>query len=212
MRVVKWGLGAIGLAVTAGVIAFGVASFAGSAQAEEDPEKDGSRYQELLAQQLGISVEQLQTAQRAARDQLLDAAVAEGRLTAEQAEKLKSLPVGAGLRIRHRIGHAIRGAITAAAEFLGLTTDEVRQGLEDGKSLADLATEQGKDVEGLKNAIKTDIETDIDAAVQSGKITQERADRLKQNLEERLDNIVSHEGLPGRGHRFRFGPGPANTP
>lgn len=205
MRVVKWGLAALALAVGAGVIAFAVAGSSGTARAEEDT--DVSRYQELLAQQLGISVDQLKAAQKAARDQLIDEAVAAGRITPEQAERLKALEPGEfrGLRkLGHRVAHALANILDAAANALGLTTEEVRQGLADGKSIADLAGEQGKSVDAVKSAMLSELESEIDQAVADGKITAEQGANLKQKLNDRIDDIVNHRG----GHKFRLRGGP----
>lgn len=46
--------------------------------------------------------------------------------------------------------HALNAA---AANYLGMGRRELRTALESGKSLADLATERGKDVEGLRKAM-----------------------------------------------------------
>ncbi len=210
MRVVKWALGAVALAVTAAVIAFGVASLTDSAQAEEEPNKPAvSRYEELLAQKLGISVDQLRAAQKAARDQMIDEAVAAGKITAEQAEKLKSLPLGAHPRLRgigRGVVHAIKDVLGAAAEVLGISRDDVIQNLRNGQSLADMATAKGLSTDQLKAGITQRVTADIQQAVADGKITQEQADRLKEALSNNIDRIINHEGgLPRGGHlRFRF--------
>jgi hypothetical protein len=87
MRVVRWGLGALGVAVAAGVLAFG---FLGFGTASADPGPGRTNEQTTLAAKLNISLTQLQAAEKAARDQLIDDAVTAGKLTADQAAKLKS--------------------------------------------------------------------------------------------------------------------------
>jgi len=209
LKVVKWGLSGLALAVGAGVIAFGVASFTGSARAQEETEKaaQADRYEELLAQQLGISVDELKAAQKAARDQMIDEAVAAGRLTPEQAERLKSLEPGELRGFKHRVVHALKNVLDSAAKALGLTTAEVREGLADGKSIADLAADQGKNIDDVKSAMIDDLEAAIDQAVTDGKLTAERAANLKQRLNDHIDDIVNHEG--GFRGRFRLHRGPA---
>jgi hypothetical protein len=46
----------------------------------------------MLAQQLGVSVDQLRSATREVRNQLIDQAVAAGRITKEQGDRLKQGP------------------------------------------------------------------------------------------------------------------------
>jgi polyhydroxyalkanoate synthesis regulator phasin len=203
----KWGLAAFGLAAVAGIIAVGAGVFGGVAQAQEPPEQDSSwheLYQEALAGKLGISVEELQTAQAEARAQMIDDAVASGRITEEQAERLRNaepgdLRRGFGMRVRHAIGNAFQ----SAAEILGLTTEEVREGLAEGKSLNDLAVDQGE------AQLVAELTADIQAKVADGTITQEQADRMIGNLADRVANLVDHEGGKFRG---RFGGPPAEAP
>ena len=207
----KWGLAAFGLAAVAGIIALGAAVFGGVAQAQEPPEQDSSwheLYQEALAGKLGISVEELQTAQAEARAQMIDDAVASGRITEEQAERMRNaepgdLRRGFGMRVRHAIGNAFQ----SAAEILGLTTEEVREGLAEGKSLNDLAVDQG--VSDLEAQLVAELTADIQAKVADGTITQEQADRMIGNLADRVANLVDHEGGKFRG---RFGGPPAEAP
>jgi polyhydroxyalkanoate synthesis regulator phasin len=206
----KWGLGAFGLAAVAGVIALGVGVLGGVAQAQEPDEDQPSwhqLYQEALAEQLGVSVDDLQAAQEAARDGVIDDAVASGRITEDQAERLRNAEPGQVRRgFGHRIRHAVRNAIETAAGILGLTTDEVRQGFMDSKSLNDMAAEQG--VTDLEAQLVAQLTADIQAKVADGSITQDQADRLLENLSERVSDLVSHEGGKFGG---RFG-GPGPTP
>jgi polyhydroxyalkanoate synthesis regulator phasin len=207
----KWGLAAFGLAAVAVVIALGAGVLGSVAQAQEPSDEASSwheLYQEALAAQLGISVDELQTAQDAARTQMIDDAVASGRITEEQAERLRNaepgeLRRGFGMRVRHAIGNAFQ----AAAEILGLTAEEVRASLAEGKSLNDLAAEQG--VSDLEAQLVAELTAGIQAKVADGSITQEQADGMLENLTERVANLVDHEGGKFRG---RFGGPPDEAP
>lgn len=214
----KWGLAAFGLAAVAMTIALGAGVLGGVAQAQEPPDEGSSwheLYEEALAEQLGVSVEELQAAKEAARSQVIDDAVASGRITEEQAERLRNAEPGEVRRgIGQRVRHAIGNAFQTAAEILGLTTDEVRQGFMDGKSLNDLAAEQG--VTDLEAQLVTELTAGIQAKVDEGAITQEQADRLLENLAERVGNLVEKE-RGEFGGRFAgprgFGPrGPSGAP
>jgi polyhydroxyalkanoate synthesis regulator phasin len=203
----KWGLAAFGLATVAGVVVLGAGIIGGSAQAQETEDEDASwheLYQEALAEKLGVTVEELQAAQEEARAQVIDDAVASGRITEEQAERLRNAESGEIRRgLAHGVKHAFVNAFETAAEILGLTTEEVREGLADGKSLNDLAEEQG--VSNLEAQLVAELTADIQAKVADGSITQEQADRLLENLAERVGNLVEHEGGKFRGRFGGFG-------
>jgi polyhydroxyalkanoate synthesis regulator phasin len=228
MKWVKWGLGGLGLFLAAGVVTFGVISIGrGNASAQAGPfdfdavfggvgavafagpgEMRGERFNELLAQKLGITVEQLEAAEKAARDQLIDEAVAEGRLTAEQGAKLKSMELGA-LRgpflgkVGPGIVSALKNVFTAAAEVIGITNEQLKTELQSGKSLADIAESHNVDRDDLVDGIVDSIEGEIAQAVSNGRMTQEQANRLLENLEDRVEQAVDHEG----GLRLELGNG-----
>ena len=86
---------------------------------------------------------------------------------------------------------AIRGAVKAAATYLGLTTEQIRTQLQSGKSLAEIATAQGKSVDGLKAAIVADAKATIDKLVSSGKISPERGQRYLEQIQKNVDRIVN---------------------
>ena len=61
-----------------------------------------------------------------------------------------------------------RISFDAAATYIGVTSAELRTQLEAGKSLATIATDNGKTADGLKAALTTAAKTDLDAAVTAG--------------------------------------------
>ena len=82
MRMLRWGLGLSGLAV-AGAVVVGALGLGVGAQAEEG-EKSGVRalYLDLVAEKLGVTVEDFQAAQEAARGEAIEQAVASPGLSA----------------------------------------------------------------------------------------------------------------------------------
>jgi hypothetical protein len=86
-----------------------------------------------------------------------------------------------------------------------MTEDELRTALEtDGTTLADVAGEQGVEVDVLVDALVAAQEERIAAAVEDGRITQEQADERLADLEERVTERVNSEapvGGPGHGPR-----------
>src|SRR5215475_8677870 len=120
MKLARFGIVVAGLAV-AGAIVFGVTSFGGSAQAAPPPGGGGrAAYEQILAQKLGISVQQLQAAEAAARSQTIDNAVAAGKLTPDQANQLKNHQGGFGFH-GHKGGHHRNGTGTPPTTPPGTT-------------------------------------------------------------------------------------------
>jgi len=92
------------------------------------------------------------------------------------------------------------------AELLGLTTEELREQLQDGKTIQELAEEAGVDLGSFKDEMRAtnqvDMQTRIDEALAKGEITQEHADWLLEGLEKGfLDGPLVGFGRPGSGGR-----------
>lgn len=140
-------------------------------------------------------------------DAHLDAAVAAGKLTAEQAaERLQKLKehvtqlvtrTGApgkgkpGAKGKKGTQAAVRGAVKAASTYLGLSVEQIRTQLQSGQSLAEIATASGKSVDGLKAAIVADAKATIEKLVSSGKITAERGQRYLEQIQKSVDKLVN---------------------
>ena len=184
------------------------------------PEEDSTAIIDDAAEQLGVEPSELSAALKQALKNQVDEAVTEGRLTEEQGVALKEridsgetpLLFG-GLGGHGPGGHGHFGhfaSLETAASYLGLTEAELRSELADGKSLADVAKEGGKSVDGLVQALVKAANERIDQAVEDGKLTETQAADLREDLEERITSFVDREpGSRGdfRGHSFRFGPG-----
>jgi ribosomal protein S20 len=190
-----------------------------------------------VAERLGISEEKLQNAIRDESLAQIDQAVKDGKLTQEQADRLKERvrsgqelgPLGGFGRgfgfgldpgLGRGFGHFFRGVedqIDAAAEYLGITPEQLRTELEDGDSLADVAREKGKSVDGLKAAMRNALKADLDKAVDDGVVTQEQADSLYEKLAPGVDRLVESDFrfpkpfAPGFGFGFGFGLGLGNA-
>jgi hypothetical protein len=169
----------------------------------------------------------LQDAVIAAEKADLDKAVADKKLTQSQADDVLT-------QLRARIGDLVNGqlrfgarhggfpdraglgiGLDAAAKYLGLTQAQLRQKLQSGQSLADVAKAQKKDVAGLEAALSAAAKSRLDKAVADKKLTQAQADDLLSALKSHIDGAVNakppagaprlHPG-PGGGPRFFFGP------
>ena len=102
---------------------------------------------------------------------------------------------GKGARVRFAIGPPFG---TAAATYLGLTPDELRTQLKDGKTLAQIAAAQSKSLDGLKAAILAGAKERLDQAVAAGKLTAAQEQTMLDRLQEHLDDIVNRTGPPRR--------------
>jgi hypothetical protein len=97
-------------------------------------------------------------------------------------------------------GHGARASfVNAAADYLGVTKAELRTARQNGTSLAQLATQQGKSVAGLKQAIYDAAKADLDKAVAAGRITSAQETTMLSGLQSHLDDIVNSTGPPPLG-------------
>jgi hypothetical protein len=182
------------------------------------PSEDSQAVLNDAAEQLGVKPAELSSALKKALANRVDAAVAAGRLTKEQGDELQAriqsgdFPLFApGGRGGHHggFGHGPGGHLDAAASYLGLSEDALRDRLHSGSTLADVAKAQGKTVDGLVDALVADEKQELEQAVKDGRLTAAQAQRLEQGLETRVRAIVNGE-RPERGARgFRFFGGPA---
>ena len=109
----------------------------------------------------------------------------------------------------HR-GGGMRGAgLDSVAGLLGITTDDVRTALQDGQSLADLATANGKTAQDVIDVLVADAKTDLDGHVADGDLTQDEADSRLTEITDRITAMVNGEmpaGGPGGMGRDGHGP------
>ncbi|MBK8825103.1 MAG: hypothetical protein IPN58_21600 [Anaerolineales bacterium] len=77
--------------------------------------------------------------------------------------------------------------LAAAASVLGMTTDELSTALKAGKTLEELATTAGVDIQDVQDAISAahavEMRARIEAGVADGSITQAKADWLLEGLD-----------------------------
>ena len=201
-------------AVAALAIVGGGAAFA--AQSGGDPSAENKAVLNDAAKQLGIDAAKLSAALKQALANRVDAAVKAGQLTEAQGKELKariqadSFPI---LGLRGGPGHHGRGFhhLEAAATYLGVTEAALRTSLESGKTLAQVAKDKGKSVDGLIAALVADKTKELDAAVAAGRLTKAQRDELAANLKERVTAHVNGERPSGGPRLYRhggFGGGP----
>jgi len=123
---------------------------------------------ELLAEELGITVEELNAARQRAQARAIDQAVQDGRLTQEQADELKARQALA----------AYLEPDALMADALGMTVEELQDARAAGKRLPEIIESQGLDMDDFRDALQQAHEDAVQRAVADGVITQEQADQF----------------------------------
>jgi len=85
------------------------------------------------------------------------------------------------------------------AEELGMTLDELRAALAEGKTVAEIAAQQGVALEDLVAALVAERADDLSQAVADGRLTQEQADEMLEEMTEHLTSQLENIGLGGYG-------------
>lgn len=190
-------------AITAAALAIGGGAFAAT---QFGSDADEQAILNDAAERLGVEPAELSTALEEAFAGRIDAAVAAGELPQEVADRIKERLEEGGLPLFGGPGHGPHGlmhrgpGLEAAASYLGLTEAELREALHDGQTLAEVATDQGKSVDGLRQAMVAEVTEHLNAA--DGRLTEEQKQQILEELPERIDALIQGE-LPPRG----LGPG-----
>jgi hypothetical protein len=199
-------------------------------QLRSSPGEESQAIVNDAAKQLGVQPDQLSSALKKAMENQIDAAVAAGRLSKAQGDELRQriesnnfplfgpLPLGFGFGPGHGrlLFHRGFPGLDAAASYLGLTDAQLDSKLDSGKTLAQVAKDQGKSVDGLVAALVADMKQKLDRAVSRGDITKAQEDQALKDAQTRITNLVNGKFIrPPRpeglfGHRGDFGarPGP----
>ena len=157
--------------------------------------RPGFDFDTFLADELGLTVEELQEARQAAQEAALDQAVAEGVITAEQADLIQA-------------GKALRQYIDSQdilSNAFGIDAAEIKAAREAGEPLHELFgdLERGE----IKETLQAAYEEAVQQAIDEGVITESQAKQLQENGFR--GGFFGKGGLHGRG-RFPF-PKPAPT-
>lgn len=149
---------------------------------------------------------------------VLNAAVDDGRLTREQADaRIATLPErmqhvvdrtrtgedgprrkgpGKGHEQGHGHGHGHKADPQRIAELLGISAEQLKAGHEAGKSIATLATENGRDPQTVIDALVADAQAKLAQALTDGKLTQAQADERRTDLTQRITDFVNRTPQP----------------
>ena len=193
----------IGLFAALGVVILlvsGLAAGVGLAQGGNEGDAQGEResFAARVAAHLGVTEQQLVDAFKAVRLEMLDEAVAAGKISPEEADQIrqrieesKGLGLRPGIGMRHWRARALGGIVKSVAETLNMTPREIVQDLRQGQSLAEIGQAKGVSIGTLKSAIVDAAKEKLDQAVADGKLTQDQADKIMTRLTDNIDKIVN---------------------
>jgi uncharacterized protein YaiL (DUF2058 family) len=183
-----------------------------------------------VAQAHGKSGAEVAAALKTAANNRFDDAVTAGRLTADQANTRKQQAAQHIDQLVNQVmpkggpgpgpggpggpGGFGRGAMAAglstAAKELGITPQELRTELASGKSLAQVAQAHGKTGADVATALKDAANQRFVQAVASGRLTQDQANTMKTQVDQRIDQLVN-QVMPQGGRGFGRGPSQTGT-
>ena len=131
-------------------------------------------YDDFIAEELGVTVTELQEARQAAHEAALDQAVTEGKITEEQADLILA-------------GQALRQYIDPQellSEALGIDIADIEAARESGEPLHELFGDLGP--AEIREAMHAAYEEALQQAIDDGVITESQAEQLQER------------GFPGR--------------
>jgi hypothetical protein len=136
--------------------------------------RTGFDYDAYIAEELGVSVEELQAARQAAHEAALDQAVEEGLISAEQADLILA-------------GQALKQYIDPQeilSQALGIDVADLEAAREAGENLQYLFGDM--EPEEIREALQAAYQDAVEQAIEDGVISAEQAEQLRD------------EGFPGR--------------
>lgn len=177
-----------------------------------------------VAEARGVELQTIVDAILADAEAALAKAVEADRLTQEQAEQIlarleQELPERLTRPLTRLLPQppprlrVMRRMLNIVAQALDMDVQALRAELCEGKSVADVAEEQGVDLHTIVEVILATTEEELAQAVEAGRITQEQADEILGRLAKELPARLEQQRAPcdgGRGGRrgpSRGGPG-----
>jgi hypothetical protein len=180
------------------------------------------------AERLDVEADELRSALSEAQLAQLDKAVEEGELSEEVAEAIKQrmqasgvvlgFPGGPGGEVVHRLhgpfgpGPGGPPVFEAIAEELGIPVERLHRQLLSGKSMRQIAEANGTTLAEVKSVAKQALEDEISEGLEDGRLTEEQADRLREDLPAMLERFMRGPRFHRRGHELPVPPSPGFGP
>ncbi len=184
---------------TSGAASDPAAAFGGDQPTDGGATRYCEVFRETFASELGVSTDELAPAAKVAAIAAITAAVEAGDLPEEVGDRMIAKVNEwdgdgcrwIGFKFGHWAHHAARvefrhGMWEAAAGALNMETSELREALTDS-TLEEVAEAEGVPYADVVAAALASAKADLDAAVEAGRITQEKADAIYERLENWLN-------------------------
>ena len=88
------------------------------------------------------------------------------------------------------------GPIAAAARYLGLDELELRARLGNGRTLGQVAYEEGRSICGLEDALLADLKWHLDADIAAGRVATGHEAQILRIAKTRIDQLVERRRRP----------------
>ncbi len=128
----------------------------------------------------------------------LSSLVSDGTITQEQADKVADALKKN--REENKAKHEAQRAEMQAliTKTLGISEADLETARKEGKSLGEVAGDKRDELVAAMVAFQT---AKLDKAVAEGKVTQEQADKIKTDMQQRIEDRVDGKGRDGKGPR-----------
>ena len=169
-------------------------------------------FQQKLAANLGVGEDRLRAAVKQSALQEADEALGTGRITADQAQRLRdrinqsngNLPcfhLERGKPGPHgRLSLVLPAMADAAAQYFNISRDQLLQDLKDTGSLQGVAARYGQDTPDGKNGLEQAMEAALRQALTDRGIDAARVDQLANEFKQHFDRLYTRNWK-------QFGPG-----
>lgn len=170
-------------------------------QQQEGRETRAAAFIDDLAAELGVTADDLVEAIKAVHLSRIDEAVASGDLDEAAAERRRGrieagkagpfFHFGPGpFQGQHAARLSMHTSLEEAADFIGLTTEDVRAGFQEGRTLAEMAEEAGIARDDLVAHLVELVDARIDDALAEGNISEDRAAALRERVTGHVETLV----------------------
>jgi hypothetical protein len=180
------------------------------------------------AARLDVDADELRSALSEAQLAQIDKAVEEGELSEDAAEAVKQRMQASGLVLGFpgppgdRVVHMLHGpfgpgpggppVFESIAEELGISVERLHRQLMSGKSMSQIAEANGKTLADVKSVAKQALEDEISEGLEDGRLTEEQADRLREDLPAMLERFMRGPRFRGRAGALPLPPPPGLGP
>ena len=169
-----------------------------------------TQFQKDFANKLGVSSDKLKSAEVGAASDTIDQMVKDGKITKAQADQIKTRLNDAtncqfkdngnnfGTGNMQKLQQYLVAAEAQVAKGLGISSADLTNQLQAGKSLHDIAAAHNVSDVQLKTLLNNAIQTELKAAVKAGDATQAQADMVTKQINSDpafLDRLINgHRG------------------